>query len=99
MADSQGRRGYTVEEVKAMAIAKGLPVEIKKIGGYKSRGKRVGMEIITPRSTVEALGLEREWSLYYPHEYPKAKADSQAVVVSHVDPYEYASHLASLNID
>lgn len=72
--DSQGRRGYTVEEVREMAIAKGLPCEIRKIGEYKSGGKKVGMEIIKPRSTVEALGLEREWSLYYPHEYPQAKA-------------------------
>lgn len=67
------KTGYTVEEVKAMADAKGLPCEIKKIGGYRANRKRVGMEIITPQSTLEALGLEREWSMYYPHEYPKMK--------------------------
>lgn len=64
---------YTAEQVKAMAIAKGLPCEVKKIGRYNPKGKWVGMEVINPQSTLEALGLNREWSLYYPHEYPKVK--------------------------
>lgn len=78
------RRGYTVEEVKAMAIAKGLPCEIKKIGGYRSNRKRVGMEIVTPQSTLEVLGLDREWSLYYAHEYPKATAGKAEIAIVEV---------------
>lgn len=66
---SQGRSYYTLEEVKQMAADKGLPCEVKTVGGYRLRGKRVGMEIVTPQSTLEALGLNREWSAYYPHDY------------------------------
>lgn len=67
------KTGYTVEEVRAMAVAAGLPCEVEKIGRYRANGKWVGMEVIKPQSTLEALGLNREWSLYYPHEYPKAR--------------------------
>lgn len=79
--DSQGRRYYTLEEVKQMAAAKGLPCVVKVIGGYRSRGRRVGMEIVTPQSTLEALGLDREWSAYYPHDY-SAQARKGAVMVT-----------------
>lgn len=71
--DEQGRSYYTLDEVKQMAAANGLPCEVKTVGGYRSRGQRVGMEIVTPQSTLESLGLDREWSAYYPHQYPKAK--------------------------
>lgn len=73
MTTTKTQTGYTVEEVKAMADAKGLPCEIKKLGRYRSNGKFVGMEVVTPQSTLEALGLDREWSMYYPHEYPKVR--------------------------
>jgi hypothetical protein len=72
MKNTETRTGYTAEEVKAMADAKGLPCELRKIGRYRSHGKLVQMEVVHPRATVEALGLDREWSLYYPHEYPKS---------------------------
>jgi hypothetical protein len=66
---NETRTGYTVEEVKAMADAKGLPCELRKIGRYRSHGKLVQMEVVHPQSTLEALGLDREWSTYYPHQY------------------------------
>jgi hypothetical protein len=80
---NETRTGYTAEEVKAMADAKGLPCELRKIGRYRSHGKLVQMEIVKPRSTVEALGLDREWSLYYPHQYPGRKElVSVAIILS-----------------
>lgn len=48
-------KGYSAEEVKAMAETKGLECRI-----VKSRG----LEIVKPQATLEALGLERVWSRY-----------------------------------
>lgn len=100
--DSQGRSYYGLDEVKEMAAAKGLPCEIKFLRNHSRRKQKSewkGMKIVTPQSTLEALGLTREWSRYYVHQYPKAKSVSATRTISHVDPYEYASRLAALNID
>lgn len=78
---NEDREWFTLEEVKAMAEAKGLPCEIRKIGGYKSGRKRVGMEIVTPQSTLEALGLDREWARYYRHDYA-AQAARPAIIAN-----------------
>lgn len=58
------RKSYAAEEVKAMADKRGLPCRL--VG-------RKGIKHVMPLSTLEALSLDREWSKYYPHEYPQAK--------------------------
>jgi len=46
---------YTAEQVKEMAMAKGLTCEIRKVNRLK---------LISPMSTLETLGMAREYSRY-----------------------------------
>ena len=67
MADTETKIGYTAKEVMAMALAEGTSLRTSQDWPLPLARQ---MEIVKPRSTVEALGLDREWSLYYPHQYP-----------------------------
>lgn len=60
--DKQGHGYYTPKQVIEIAQERGLPARL--LSDKRS---------ILPQSTVEALGVQREWSKYYPHEYPKVK--------------------------
>lgn len=57
--DKDGKGYYTPRQVMEMAHERGLPARL--ISGYS----------VMPLSTVEALGVVRDWRRYYPHEYPK----------------------------
>lgn len=60
--DKNGIGYYTPQQVIAMAQERGLPARL--VGGYS----------VMPMSTVEALGVTRDWRKYYPHDYQTGKA-------------------------